>query len=101
MLLPCSLHPVPVAHWLCQSIATDVQAGQTTATHPGGKASKKYRAIGLYREAGKRGPVASYTQFQITDGRDRPAATPKNEPCLCVAVRQVMALRRDNSHRVQ
>jgi hypothetical protein len=67
-------HPVPVTHWLCQSIATDVQAGQTIATHPGGKVSEKYRAIGLYREVGKRGPVASYTQFQITDGSDRPDA---------------------------
>jgi hypothetical protein len=34
-----SLHPIPVAHWLCASIATDVQAGQTSTTHPGGKVS--------------------------------------------------------------
>jgi len=28
---------------------------------PGGKVSKEYRAIGLYREVGKGVPVASYT----------------------------------------
>jgi hypothetical protein len=44
-----------------KSIATDVQAGLTNTTRPGVKVSKKYRAIGLYREAAKGVPVASYT----------------------------------------
>ncbi|CAI8774236.1 hypothetical protein EMIT0196MI5_190083 [Pseudomonas sp. IT-196MI5] len=61
MLLPCPLHPIPVVHWLCNSIATYVQAGQTNTTHPGGNVSEKYRAIGLYREAGKGVQVAGYT----------------------------------------
>jgi hypothetical protein len=61
LLLPFALHPIPDVHWLCKSIATDIQAGQTNTTRPGGKVSKEYRAIGLYREVGKGVPVASYT----------------------------------------
>ncbi len=38
-------------------------------THPGGKVSKEYRAIGLYREVGKRGPATRYTEFLMMDGR--------------------------------
>ncbi|WP_353742951.1 hypothetical protein WHX55_14375 [Pseudomonas fluorescens] len=87
--MPFPLHPIPVVHWLCKSIATDVQAGLTNTTHPGGKVSKKYRAIGLYREVGKRGPAASYTEFLMTDGRDRPETAPKDEPCPDVVIKHM------------
>jgi hypothetical protein len=38
-------------------------------------------------QEGWRGPVASYTQFLITDGRGRPETAPKDEPCPCVVVK--------------
>jgi hypothetical protein len=72
-----------------KSIATDVQAGLTNTTRPGVKVSKKYRAIGLYREAGKGVPVASYTGVLMTDGSVRPQAAAKFEPCPCSVVKRM------------
>ncbi|PMZ73180.1 hypothetical protein C1X65_18690 [Pseudomonas sp. FW305-70] len=63
------------------SIATDIQAGLTNTTRPGVKVSKKYRAIGLYREAGKGVTVASYTCLLMTDGSVLLLAAATFEPC--------------------